>query len=467
MTGRDGFPGEGGADGTSGVLDVPLSYAQQSVWFLERRAGRTRYADPMTFRLTGELDPTALRAGIQELADRHEAMRTSFPVVAGLPVQRVSPHIEVPLPLTDLTALPVAERDRTLSQYLAEDLRAPFDLARGPLVRAALIRLAPHEHVVRITLHHLVSDAWSWWRVLLRELEQLYSAYVHGRPSPLPPPPAQYRDFVHWQHDWLAGPVYPRQLDHWKRELAGVVPLPPLALAAPSPPPDPQPPRTRWSALPGDLYDRLRAAARRERVTLFMLLHAAFLRVLRHHTDTDDILVATRSGYRARPEFEQAAGFFVNLLPVRTRVPAEGDFRGLLRQVRRALIGGYAHRDAPFERLAPDLGLWRPGFGAAISVCVSFQTAAEVPPALEGLDVALIDHDPFSPYPLDLGFYEDAGTLRALLIHDPGQYDDAAAARLLDELHHALADACQELERDARSDEAAGAPGRAMPQEAT
>ncbi|MFJ4640957.1 condensation domain-containing protein [Streptomyces hygroscopicus] len=437
-TARRAAPGDG--------ADLPLSYAQQGMWFLERRAGRTRYADPMTFRLVGELDTTALRESIEELARRHEALRTSFPVVDGRPVQRVAPHTAVPLPLTDLAGLPAAQREDAAARFLAEDQRRPFDLARGPLVRAALLRLAPREHIVRITLHHLVSDAWSWWAVLLRELERLYAARRNGRPSPLPPVRTQYGAFVRWQRDWLAGPVYAQHLAHWKRVLADAAPLPPLALARPGALKDERPPRTRWLTFPRPLYDRLRGVARRERVTLFMLLFAAFTRVLRRYVDTDDLLVATRGGFRTRAEFEKAVGFFVNLLPVRTRVPAQGEFRDLLHQVRRDLLEVYAHRDVPFERLTADLGLWRPGYRPAISVCVSFQTTPEVPPALEGLDVTPVDHDPFSPYPLDLGFYEDAGALRALLTHHPGQYDDAAAGRLLDDLHRVLEAVCREPE---------------------
>ncbi|MBL1099175.1 condensation domain-containing protein [Streptomyces coffeae] len=440
--------------------DLPLSYAQRGMWFMERRAGTTRYADPMTFRLIGELDVTALRESIEDLVRRHEALRTRFPLVDGAPVQRVVPDSEVPLPLTDLSPLPATEREHAAARFLVDDLKRPFDLADGPVVRAALIRLAPREHIVRITLHHLVSDAWSWWAVLLRELEQLYAARVRGRASPLPPVRTQYSAFVRWQRDWLTSPAYPKQLDYWKKTLADLTPLPPLSLARSTPPPGEQPPRTRWFTFPQPLYDRLREVARREHATLFMLLLAAFTRVLRRYTDTDDILVATRGGFRTRVEFEKAVGFFVNLLPVRTRVPVAGNFRNLLRQVRGNLIGVYAHRDVPFERLSADLGLWRPGFRPAISVCVSFQTTPEVPPALTGLDVALINHDPFSPYPLDLGFYEDAGALSALLIHHPDSYGDTAAARLLDDLCQVLHSACGELGRSAGNDGPPATPAR-------
>ncbi|MET8684589.1 condensation domain-containing protein [Streptomyces sp. NPDC004732] len=438
--------GDGGAFPAGPGDDFPLSYAQQGLWFLERRSGHPRHADPVTFRLVGDLDAAALRAAVEEIVGRHEALRTCFPVVAGLPVQRVSPRAEVPLPLTDLTALPAAERDEAADRLLAEDLQRPFDLVHGPVVRAALIRLGPREHIVRITLHHLVSDAWSWWSVILRELEQLYTAHLHGRPSPLPPPPAQYRDFVRRQRDWLSGPVYAKQLTHWKETLANATVLPPLTLASSAPAPPGQPPRTRWMTLPQPLSDRLRAAARNEHASLFMVLLAAAKRLLRRYVDTDDILVGTRGGFRTRADFEQAVGLFVNLLPVRTRVPVDADFRDLLRLVRRNLIDVYTHRNLPFERLAHDLGLWGRGFRPAIGVCVSFQTTPEVPPALEGLDTTLINHDPFSQYPLDLGFYEDAGALRVLLVHDPGQYDDTAAARLLDDLHQELEAGCRALE---------------------
>ncbi|MEU5894940.1 MULTISPECIES: condensation domain-containing protein [Streptomyces] len=435
--------------------DAPLSYAQQGMWFLERRAGHARHTVAVTFRLVGDLDAAALRAAIEDVVDRHEALRTCFPVVAGLPVQRVVPRVEVPLPLTDLTALPEAEREAAAARFLAEDLRRPFDLVRGPVVRAALLGLGPREHILRVSSHHLVSDAWSWWVVILRELEQLYTAHLHGRPSPLPPVPAQYGDFARRQHEWLDGPAGAKQLAYWKEVLATASPLPPLTLASPpaspsgppsAPPEAEEPSRTQWTAVPQPLYDRLQATARREHVSLFMLLLAASKRMLRRHVDTDDILVGTRGGFRSSAEFEKAVGLFVNLLPVRTHVAADADFRDLLHRVRRNLIGAYTHRDMPFERLVQVLGLWRPGFRPVIGACVTFQTAPEVPPALEGLDTTPINHDPFSAHPLDLGFFEEAGALRVLLAYDPAQYDDKAAARLLDDLHEELDAGCRELE---------------------
>ncbi|MET9643170.1 condensation domain-containing protein [Streptomyces syringium] len=426
---------------------LPLSYAQQGMWFLERLAGTTLYADPMTFRLVGALDTTALHDSIEELVRRHEALRTRFPVVDGQPVQHVTQDATVPLPLTDLTALAPTEREAEAARFLDTDLRQPFDLVHGPVIRAALIRLAPREHIIRITTHHLVSDAWSWWSVLFRELERLYTARLHGLPSPLPPVTTHYADFVRWQREWLEGPVYPGQLAYWRQTLAGVTPLPELSLARPTAGRAQEPPVTRWLTFPQPLYDRLREISRREHVTLYMLLLTAFKQVLRRYVPGDDILVATRGGFRSRAEFERAVGFFVNVLPLRTRVPQATDFRRLLHDVRRTMLGVYAHRDVPYERLMAELGLKRRGFRSVTNVCVSFQSTPEVPPALEGLDVTLINHpDPFSGYDIDLGFYEEDGALRALLTHRRAQYDDAAAARLLDGLHGALLAAAHELD---------------------
>jgi hypothetical protein len=430
---------------------MPLSHAQQGMWFLERFSG-TSFVDPMTFRLEGDLDVAALRWSLAELVHRHEALRTRFPVAGGRPAQEVVPaeRAELALPLTDLSALPRPEREPELHRLLREDQDRRFDLARGPVVRAGLYRLGPREHVVRVTTHHIVSDAVSWWSVLFRELERLYAARRAGLPSPLGPVRAQYAAFVHWQRDWLESPAAARELAYWRRELEGVTPLPELDLArtaAPHPETGAGKDRrsaprrqvaTRWLTFPQPLYDALRDHAARERATPFMVLLTAFSRLLHRHTGAHDLLVGTRAGFRGRPRFDHTVGFLVNLLPLRIRVPEGGDFGDLLQAVRRSTLGAYVHRTLPFERLVADLGLQRRGSRPVVNVCVSFQSTPEVPPALEGLEVTLINHDPFSAFDLDLGFYEDDGALRALLTHDPGQYDDEAAQSLLDDLQQVL-----------------------------
>ncbi|MFD6906594.1 condensation domain-containing protein [Streptomyces sp. NPDC060077] len=427
------------------MTQLPLSHAQQGMWFLERFSG-TSFVDPMTFRLVGDLDVAALRWSLQELVRRHEALRTRFPVTGGRPAQEVisADRAELAMSLTDVSELASQERESELHRLLREDQDRRFDLARGPVVRAGLHRLGPREHVVRITTHHIVSDAVSWWSVLFRELERLYAARLAGLPSPLEPVRAQYAAFVRWQQDWLQSPAAARELAYWRRELEGVTPLPELAIARTR---EDRPAAargqvaTRWLTFPQPLYDALRAFAARERATPFMVLLTAFTSLLHRHTGAHDILVGTRAGFRGRPEFDHTVGFLVNLLPLRTRVPADGDFRGLLQAVRRSTRGAYVHRTVPFERLVADLGLQRRGSRPVVNVCVSFQSTPEVPPALDGLEATLINHDPFSAFDLDLGFYEDDGALRALLTHDPAQYDDGAAQSLLDDLQLVLTSA--------------------------
>ncbi|MEU1072867.1 MULTISPECIES: condensation domain-containing protein [unclassified Streptomyces] len=429
----------------------PLSHAQLGMWFLERRAGSTLYAEPMTFRLTGEVDVRALHAAVEDVVRRHDALRTRFTVVDGAPRQYVVPDARVPLARIDLAYLPPDQRHRRAERLLRAELGRPIDLAAGPLVRATLIRLAPHDHVFRLTLHHLVCDAWSWWMVVLRELEQLYARRVAGVRTPLEPVRTHYADFVDWQERWLESPAYARQVAHWRRALAGVTPLPELALARTTAPVPHTSCATEWEVFPQPLYDGLRALGRREHVTLYMLLLTAFTRVLRRHVPGDDILVGTRGGFRSRPEFEKTVGLFVNMLPIRARVTEDAGFHELLPQVRDTLLGTYLNRDLPFERLVAELGLRRPGPHPVINVCVSFQTTPEVMPRLPGLETTLVNHDPYSPFDLDLGFYTEDGGLRALMIYNPARYTREAVRHLLDALRRELEEATRPAEASRRA----------------
>lgn len=423
------------------MTELALSHAQQGMWFLERTSG-TLCIDPMTFRLVGDLDVPALQWSLEELVRRHEALRTRFPARRGLPVQVITPADEValPLPVVELSQLPADARESELDRLLVEDQSRPFDLARGPVVRAALYRIGPREHVVRLTMHHMVSDAISWWGVLLRELERLYAARLAGQESPLPPVRSQYAAFVRWQQAWLESPAAARELAYWKGALDDLTVLPELDLAQPAttrPAGGRGVAATQWRTFPQPLYEALRTHAQRERATPYMILLTAFQTVLQQHTGVQDVLVATRLGYRSRREFDHTVGFLVNVLPLRTRVPVGTGFRTHLAAVRRTVLDAFSHRTLPFERLVGELGLNRRG-RSVVNVCVSFQSTAEVPPALEGLDVTLINHDPFHAFELDLGFYEEDGALRALLTHHRSQYDDEAAQRLLDDLQQVL-----------------------------
>nr|AHF81559.1 long-chain-fatty-acid--CoA ligase [Streptomyces netropsis]AIS24866.1 Dst24 [Streptomyces netropsis] len=420
----------------------PLTYGQQGMWFLERMTRPVQYLDPGTFRLTGELSEPALRHSLVDVVRRHDALRTAFPTADGRPVQRVAPEPDLPYRLHDLNHLGPRERETTAAALLEADLHDPFDLAQGPPIRVTLVRLAPDEHLIRLTLHHLVSDAWSGWEVIFREWGGLYRARLRGAEPTLPPPAAQYGDFVAWQTQWCDGPVYARQRDYWQRTLAGAPPLPDLPLAAPGdarPEGGQNPSATERLTLPGPLATSLREVARRERVSLFMLLLAAFDALLYHHTNTTDLVVGTRAALRTRPGFEQAVGFFVNVLPIRARVDPAAPFTHLLHEVRHSSLGAYTHREMPFEKLLAELGLrWSPGSFPLANVLFTFQSAPEAPPALDGLTVAAADQDPQSPYALDAVIKDSGGELRMQFTYHRSRYAPEAVHRLMAQLRDLL-----------------------------
>ncbi|MFI8460142.1 condensation domain-containing protein [Kitasatospora sp. NPDC085464] len=441
----------------------PLTPGQLGMWFLERMSGSAVYVDPMTFRLTGPLDTAALRRALELLRGRHAALRTTFPLVDGSPVQQVSGECGIELPVLDLSRLPEAERESELTAVLAADQATPFDLARGPVLRALVVVLGPDEYVLRLALHHLVSDAWSWWNVLLPELAALYGAELDGTEAELETPGAQFPDFVRWQREWSEGAGHQRQLAYWTERLTGLAPVPPVrpadapagtvtavpsaaaARATAAAPDGGAAVATQWTTVPGAVHDSLRTVYRDERVTPFMLLLAAFAVVLHRGSGATDIAVGTRAAVRSRPEFESAVGFFVNLLVIRTEVDPGATFRDLLRDVRRAALGAYAHRELPFERVVEGLRPRRGGgFRSPVNVLFSHQSTPEVPPAFPGLTARLVNHDPGTLYDLDLVFYEEDGDLRALLSHRRAHCSDQDAVALLAELTRVLAEVAQD-----------------------
>jgi amino acid adenylation domain-containing protein len=337
----------------------PLSFSQQRLWFLDRlEPGSAAYNLPDALRLVGRLDPAVLARVLGEIVRRHEVLRTTFGLVVGRPVQTVSPPGPFPLPRIDLDGLSAVAAEREARRLAEEDAALPFDLARGPHLRARLLRLAGNrEHVVLLNLHHIVSDGWSV-AVLVRELTLLYGAFSAGRPSPLPELPIQYADFADWQHRELTGERLAGHLRYWRERLAGA----PSFLALPTDRPRPAVASPRGAhfrvTLPAELQAALRRVAQREGDTLFMVLLAAFAVVLGRHCGQEDLVVGTPIANRTHKEVEGLIGFFVNTLILRVDFLAlggEGRFVDLLRQVRATTLGAYAHQDFPFERLVEEI----------------------------------------------------------------------------------------------------------------
>ena len=335
--------------------DLPLSFAQQRLWFLDQlEPGSSFHNISTAVRIAGRLDVAAFEQTLTEIVGRHEAWRTTFQIANGQPVQIIASAAPVSLPLVELSDLGEAERDAQIERYAEQEAQRPFDLAAGPLVRFTLLRLSAEDHVALFTVHHIISDGWSLG-VLVREVAVLYEAFVNGRPSPLPELPIQYADYSHWQRTWLRDEELERQLAYWKQHLAGA----PLLLELPTDKPRPSVPSFRGAGhtimLGRELTDAVKTLCRRENATLFMTLLAAFQTLLHRFSGQDHIIVSTGIAGRTRIETEGLLGFFVNTLLLRADFSGAPSFRELLSQVREATLGAYAHQDLPFEKLVEEL----------------------------------------------------------------------------------------------------------------
>ncbi|HEU0053338.1 MAG TPA: amino acid adenylation domain-containing protein, partial [Longimicrobium sp.] len=318
---------------------LPLSFAQERLWFIDRlEPGSATYNLPAALRLAGALDEAALERALGEIVRRHDALRTVFTEMDGSAVQVVAPFDGFTLPVEDLSELSEADRAAALRRRTGEEARRAFDLSAGPLFRAALLRLGEEEHVLLLSMHHIVSDGWSMG-VVLRELSALYAAYLAGRESPLPGLPVQYADYAVWQREQLAGEVLDRQLAYWRERLAGA----PELLELPTDRPRPPVQTYRGAAVPvelsPELLERLQALGRSEGATLYMMLLGAFQVLLGKYAGSEDVVVGSPIAGRTRRETEELIGFFVNTLVLRTDLGGDPSFREVLGRVREATLG--------------------------------------------------------------------------------------------------------------------------------
>ncbi|HOR01629.1 MAG TPA: condensation domain-containing protein, partial [Anaerolineae bacterium] len=410
--------------------ELPLSFAQQRLWFLEQlQPGTAAYNLALPMRIRGPLDVAAFERSLNEIVSRHEALRTTFIQVDGRAAQRVAPRLAVPVTVADLRRQSDAGSEaRRLAE---EEAQRPFDLARGPLLRAGLLRLADDEHLALLTMHHIISDEWSL-AVLQREMAALYGALRDGHESPLAALPIQYADYACWQRSWLQGEVLDEQLTYWKQQLAG---LAPLELPADRPRPAVASFRGGWQSftLLASLVQGLRELCRQEGATLFMALLAGFQALLGRYSGQDDIAVGSPVANRNRAETEGLIGFFVNTLVLRSDLSGDPSFRELLRRVREVALGAYAHQDVPFDMvvdaLQPERDLSRTPL---FQVMLTLQNTAPQAPELPGL--ALSPEPAFggaAKFDLTLTLAEAAEELRGTLEYCTDLYDAATIERLL------------------------------------
>jgi amino acid adenylation domain-containing protein len=371
---------------------IPLSFAQQRLWFFDQlEPGNAFYNVPLAVQLRGRLSVEALEKTLSEVIRRHEVLRTTFAEVEGEPVQLIGTPPSLQLAVEQLEAEGEEERKAELLRVMTEEGRKPFDLSQGPLIRMRLIRLEEEEHVILLTMHHIVSDGWSMG-ILVNEVATLYRAYAAGEESPLPELPLQYADFAVWQRDWLSGEVLERELSYWRRQLGGKLPV--LELPTDRPRTNAQSYRGayRTFTLPKELSDRILQLGRREGCTLYMTLLASFHVLLQRYTGQDDIIVGSPVAGRNRTEIEPLIGFFINSLAMRANLSGDPPFNVLLRQVKEATLGAYAHQDVPFEKLVEELQPERaPGRAPIFQVTFGVQNAPAGSLEVPGLSLRMLN----------------------------------------------------------------------------
>ncbi|WP_392535259.1 amino acid adenylation domain-containing protein [Nostoc sp. C117] len=334
---------------------APLSFSQQRLWFIDQLYhGSSFYNIIAAIRLRGKLNITAFQQSLNEILRRHEAWRTIFVKRDEEVVQVIVDKLTWDLPIIKLEQSSGKDWEAEVQRLAAEETQKPFDLTKLPLVRATLVQVSEQEHIFLFNMHHTVSDGWSIG-VFVQELATLYAAFTKGLPSPLPELPIQYGDFAIWQRDRLQGELLRTQLNYWKQQLGGELPILRLPTDRPRPNVTTFVGKKHYFKFPKKLTEALNKFTKQEEASLFMILLAAFNILLYRYTEQEDILVGTPIANRNRPELEGIIGFFVNTLVMRTDLSNNPNFRELLSRVRDVTLGAYGHQDLPFEKLVEEL----------------------------------------------------------------------------------------------------------------
>ncbi|HET6707533.1 non-ribosomal peptide synthetase, partial [Amycolatopsis sp.] len=411
---------------------LPLSFAQQRLWFLDSFApASTEYNTLLALRLHGRLDVPALRVALREVIARHESLRTTFVQLEGRGAQVVHEPAEPPVTLIDLTG--TADRETLLRQHVREELNTAFDLRRGPLLRATLVRLGAGEHVLALVVHHIVTDGWSMG-ILATELGEYYRAALAGEKAVLPALPMRYADYAFRQRALLSGPELDEHLGYWKRRLDAAPPLE-LPTDRPRPPVRDSAGAAHFFEVPEPVVRGLRAVARAGEATLFMVLAAATQILLARYSNQRDITVGTATSGRNRPEWEGLVGFFVNTIALRSQVDESLSFAEFLREVRGTVLDAFTH-EVPFEALVDVLQPDRdPSRNSVVEVMVVLNNTPAREVALPGLraveavfDSAEVSHD------LSLDFTERDGKLAGALSYATGLFDPSTVAEMTGQL---------------------------------
>ncbi|SDZ38554.1 condensation domain-containing protein, partial [Thermoactinomyces sp. DSM 45892] len=330
---------------------IPLSYAQQRLWFIDRFTPNSAlYNIPAVWRLTGDWALESLEKGWNQLLERHESLRTVIQEIDDQPVQQIRPYSPETIPVMNVTELPKEARDNEMKRIIQNEAEAPFDLGQGPLIRVQILQVEEKEWMLLCTMHHIISDGWSM-EVLLDEWMALYEEDISGTPAELSPLPVQYADFAQWQREWLKEDVLEQQLQYWKEELSGDLPILQLPTDRPRPAVQTNRGKMHQVLLSHPLREKLKEMSRQEGSTLFMTLLTAYQSFLSRYTGQEDILVGSPIANRNYREIEGLIGFFVNTLVYRADMTGNPTFQELLSQVREKALRAHEYQDVPFEKI--------------------------------------------------------------------------------------------------------------------
>ncbi|HKC12581.1 MAG TPA: condensation domain-containing protein, partial [Vicinamibacteria bacterium] len=414
--------------GVSRHGELAQSFAQQRLWFIEQlEPGNSVYNISAALGLDGELDKEALRRSLEAIVSRHESLRTTFTSVEGRPLQVVAPVSSLPLTELDLRGLP--DREREARRLAEKEAARSFDLGRGPLLRAKLLRLAEREYVLLLTVHHIVFDGWSMG-IFTRELTALYEAHLSGAPPPLGELAVQYADFAAWQREWLQGEILADQVGYWRQQLEG---LQALEIPTDHPRLGVQTFNGAWKHRTIPVLRELKELSQREGVTLFMTLLAAFQTLLHRYTGAEDVAVGSPIANRRRPEFEDLIGLFVNSLVLRTDAGGDPTFRELLARVKQVALGAYDHQDVPFEKLVEEVGGQRDlARNPLFQVVLALHNTPDPDWRLSGLKVRLLETEATTThFDLELHLHESTGGLAAWAVYNRDLFKASTIDRML------------------------------------
>ncbi len=428
--------------------DLPLSYQQQRLWFLDQMVpGSSNYNIPVAVRISGKLNIEATIRSLNEIIRRHEVLRTRFLTVEGKPIPVISPELRIDMPIKDLSHLSEQEREAVAQQEAIGEALRPFDLANDPLIRGRILKMSSESYVMLLTMHHIVSDGWSAG-VIIQEFAALYQAFSEGKPSPLPELPIQYIDYAAWQREWLQGEVLQLQLDYWRKQLEGCPPVLELPTDRPRPAEITYNGASARLTIPVDMTEEIKAFCRREGVTEFMALLAAFQTLLYRYSGQPDICVGTPIANRGRAEIENLIGFFVNTLVLRTKFTERPNFKELLKQVQKASLGAYAHQELPFEMLVDAIQPQRSmSHTPLFQVMFAFQNTPVQDLKLPGLIISPFQTKSVtSKFDITLSVREFEGEYRGLLEYNTDLFNEDTIKRMVRHFKTLLKQAIQQPE---------------------